>query len=503
MFIQGKFAISTSSKILVLDNNRSFFNVIKKRFEFERHSLEFLKGSSRLLNSLKHDAPELLLINASLRHVDCWDLCRKVKEAKPSVIVYFLIDKSQLNLRARVFECGADDYLVLPCLVEEVMSRIQVRLALHRLLSMKEGARKEGSTEHPEQQAPRYHIESKTRSPGDLDAEDYGDNAGQDQTRGFGSSLDSPLVSGVVEQDTIPDREDRQESGGEDSYAAIATGDMTQDYAGHAEGDSSESGEPESEAAPLPNPRVNSGDPRQAAPEEPEEYGARDGTRDYTERDSTRDYTERDGTRDYTERDGTRDYADDAKELPASSPENKYSDKVVRRETKHYTGEDHTREYADTEEPANSSDSTVGPAKHGPRLGKQRNKKDNWREPGAEIKVLIADDDSYICQLLQHFFTKEGWAVSVAEDGEEAERLIKETEFDFILLDNYMPFRSGFDILQWLRETGLRGSSKIIMLSAQGREESIIEAFSLGADDFIAKPFSPSLVVGTLKRFLS
>ena len=66
-----------------------------------------------------------------------------------------------------------------------------------------------------------------------------------------------------------------------------------------------------------------------------------------------------------------------------------------------------------------------------------------------------------------------------------------------------MPFRSGFDILQWLRETGLRGSSKIIMLSAQGREESIIEAFSLGADDFIAKPFSPSLVVGTLKRFLS
>jgi len=118
------------------------------------------------------------------------------------------------------------------------------------------------------------------------------------------------------------------------------------------------------------------------------------------------------------------------------------------------------------------------------------------------IRVLVAEDDRHIATLVRHYLTHAGWEVSMAEDGEKAEQFINDSTFEFIVLDNYMPYRSGFELLTWMRESHKKGRSRVIMVSADGREDTVIRAFALGADDFIAKPFSPSLLVSRIQRFL-
>lgn len=122
--------------------------------------------------------------------------------------------------------------------------------------------------------------------------------------------------------------------------------------------------------------------------------------------------------------------------------------------------------------------------------------------PGGAVRVLVAEDDRHIAMLLRHYLTCAGWEVCMAEDGEQAEQLITESDFQVIVLDNYMPYRSGFELLNWMRQGHRKGRSRVIMVSADGREDTVIRAFALGADDFIAKPFSPSLLVSRIQRFL-
>ncbi len=122
--------------------------------------------------------------------------------------------------------------------------------------------------------------------------------------------------------------------------------------------------------------------------------------------------------------------------------------------------------------------------------------------PSDKIRVLIADDDRMIRKMLTHFVKQEGWEPTVAENGEETENLLKSETYHFILLDINMPFKSGFDILNWIRESGTKGNTKIIVLTANNEDDAVLRAFSLGADDFVAKPVNPRIVVSRLKRYL-
>jgi DNA-binding response OmpR family regulator len=63
-----------------------------------------------------------------------------------------------------------------------------------------------------------------------------------------------------------------------------------------------------------------------------------------------------------------------------------------------------------------------------------------------------------------------------------------------------MPFRSGFDLLRIIAERGLKGRAKVAIISGANREETILRAFQLEADDFIAKPFNPEVVLSRLRR---
>ncbi|MCL2497790.1 MAG: response regulator transcription factor [Symbiobacteriaceae bacterium] len=113
--------------------------------------------------------------------------------------------------------------------------------------------------------------------------------------------------------------------------------------------------------------------------------------------------------------------------------------------------------------------------------------------------VLVVDDDQHIRELLHLYLSKEGYMVIHAADGDEAIALALQHKPALILLDIMLPGRSGFQVCQELRE---RLTTPIIMISAKGEEIDKVTGLDLGADDYIAKPFSPREVVARVKAVL-
>ncbi|MCE3076576.1 response regulator transcription factor [Chryseobacterium gwangjuense] len=112
--------------------------------------------------------------------------------------------------------------------------------------------------------------------------------------------------------------------------------------------------------------------------------------------------------------------------------------------------------------------------------------------------ILIAEDDELILKTVEHKLLKEGYEVIVTRNGKEAIDTIRETEIDLIITDIMMPFASGTEILSAIRSFGKK--IPVIMLSSLGQEEVVLEAFDLGASDFMVKPFSPNELTLRIKR---
>jgi DNA-binding response OmpR family regulator len=113
--------------------------------------------------------------------------------------------------------------------------------------------------------------------------------------------------------------------------------------------------------------------------------------------------------------------------------------------------------------------------------------------------ILIAEDDELILKTVEHKLLKEGYEVVVTRNGKDAIDTIKEREIDLIITDIMMPFASGTEILAAVRSFGKK--IPVIMLSSLGQEEVVLEAFDLGASDFMVKPFSPNELILRIKRF--
>ena len=115
------------------------------------------------------------------------------------------------------------------------------------------------------------------------------------------------------------------------------------------------------------------------------------------------------------------------------------------------------------------------------------------------MKILVAEDDLLMLKALEFRLKKDGHQVILSRDGMEALANIEEHEPDLIITDIMMPYSSGLEIVGTVRK-----SSKvpIIVLSGMGQESVVMEAFNLGADDFITKPFSPNELSLRVKRFL-
>ncbi|MDH5826849.1 response regulator transcription factor [Sphingobacterium faecium] len=112
--------------------------------------------------------------------------------------------------------------------------------------------------------------------------------------------------------------------------------------------------------------------------------------------------------------------------------------------------------------------------------------------------ILIAEDDELILRTIEHKLVKEGHTVILTRDGKEAIEKIHELELDLVITDIMMPFASGIEILSAIAIAGKK--LPVIVLSSMGQEEVIIDAFDLGAADFMVKPFSPNELLLRIKR---
>lgn len=105
-----------------------------------------------------------------------------------------------------------------------------------------------------------------------------------------------------------------------------------------------------------------------------------------------------------------------------------------------------------------------------------------------KVRILVVEDEPKIREGLKDFLEFHDFEVSMAEDGLEAERMVRENRFDVVLLDLMLPKISGEQLCEKWRQGGL--GVPIIMLTAKGQEKEKIEGLNLGADDYVTKPFS-------------
>lgn len=110
-------------------------------------------------------------------------------------------------------------------------------------------------------------------------------------------------------------------------------------------------------------------------------------------------------------------------------------------------------------------------------------------------KILIADDEPDILEILEYNLAKEGYEVSTAKDGDEALQLAKRIQPDLIILDVMMPKKTGVEVCRMLRGMPDFTETLIIFLTALSDESAQVNGFDTGADDYISKPISPKLLI--------
>ena len=115
------------------------------------------------------------------------------------------------------------------------------------------------------------------------------------------------------------------------------------------------------------------------------------------------------------------------------------------------------------------------------------------------VKILVADDDSNICELLRLYLTKEGFEPIVVSNGEEAVAHFESDKPQLILLDIMMPRLDGWQVCRKIRKTS---DCPIIMLTAKGELFDKVLGLELGADDYIVKPFEAKEVIARIKAVL-
>jgi len=117
-------------------------------------------------------------------------------------------------------------------------------------------------------------------------------------------------------------------------------------------------------------------------------------------------------------------------------------------------------------------------------------------------KILVVDDDPHVIKLLTFVLKNEGYDVFSATNGEEAIAMIRESKPALMLLDVMMPKKNGYEVCHEVKSDPGLSDICIVMLTAKGQEADKDKGLSLGADDFITKPFSPTSIVERVKDIL-
>jgi two-component system, OmpR family, alkaline phosphatase synthesis response regulator PhoP len=117
-------------------------------------------------------------------------------------------------------------------------------------------------------------------------------------------------------------------------------------------------------------------------------------------------------------------------------------------------------------------------------------------------RVLVAEDDPDIGNLLEHYLKKAGFLPTLVASGRDVMPLIKRDTPDLVVLDLMLPGLDGLQLCRAIRADANTAAIPIIMLTAKGEESDRIVGLELGADDYITKPFSPNEVIARIKALL-
>lgn len=120
----------------------------------------------------------------------------------------------------------------------------------------------------------------------------------------------------------------------------------------------------------------------------------------------------------------------------------------------------------------------------------------------SDYKILVAEDDVLMIKILEFMLKKEGYQVISCNDGLTAIEKIADVVPDLIITDIMLPYRSGIEIISYSKEH--YHEIPVIVVSSLGEEEgTVVEAFNLGADDFVSKPFNPNELILRIKRLFA
>ncbi len=119
------------------------------------------------------------------------------------------------------------------------------------------------------------------------------------------------------------------------------------------------------------------------------------------------------------------------------------------------------------------------------------------------VRILIADDEPNIVVSLEYMLKREGYEALVARDGREALERIERDRPDLVLLDAMMPGMSGFDVCQAVRANEALVGTKILMLTAKGRETDLARGEGVGVDAYLTKPFSTKHLLKKIQELLA
>lgn len=115
-------------------------------------------------------------------------------------------------------------------------------------------------------------------------------------------------------------------------------------------------------------------------------------------------------------------------------------------------------------------------------------------------KILVVDDAAFMRMMIRDILAKEGYIIHEAVDGRDAVEKYDEVRPDLVTLDITMPEMNGLEALAAIRNKD--AEARVLMVSAMGQQQMIVEALEAGAMDFLVKPFQPTKVLETVKRCL-
>jgi len=118
------------------------------------------------------------------------------------------------------------------------------------------------------------------------------------------------------------------------------------------------------------------------------------------------------------------------------------------------------------------------------------------------MKILVAEDDPDIADLIVRYLRKQGWTAHVASAGDEALAFARREPVDLVVLDVMLPGLSGLEVCRALRDDKATAATPIIMVTARAEETDRIVGLDIGADDYLAKPFSPNELVARVRALL-